>query len=59
MNVTVNTDSELIKNIIHKLNISNDKTEKLNLLSDLEYFVHRVCAFFYFILHNFLVIINF
>ena len=47
MNVTVNTDSELIKNIINKLNISNDKTEKLNLLSDLEYFVHRVCTIFF------------
>jgi len=54
MNVTVNTDSELIKNIINKLNISNDRTEKLNLLSDLEYFVHRVYKHFFF--YNFLVI---
>ena len=47
MNVTVNTDSELIKNIIHKLNISNDSIElgdldihvidepKINLIPDL------------------------
>jgi len=47
MNITVNTDSELIKDLITKFNVSNVKDEKLKLLTDLEYYVHSVIHVFF------------
>ncbi len=38
----MNTDSELIQSLINQFNASNDNELKLRILTDLEYFVHKV-----------------
>lgn len=44
LNLNVKTDYEIMKELISKLNQTEklDKTEKLSILKDLEFYVHQV-----------------
>ena len=38
----MNTDSELIKDLLNQYNSTAETNEKIRILNDLEYYVHRV-----------------
>lgn len=42
MNLSMHTDSELIQTAINQFNATNDRDEKIRILTDLEYYVHKV-----------------
>jgi hypothetical protein len=42
MNLNIKTDGELITSLLKRFNTSEDKTEKVTILKDLEDLVHKV-----------------
>ncbi len=43
MNMKVQTDHEILTNLINQLKASNNDEDRKTILTDLEYYLHQVC----------------
>ena len=48
LNLNMKTDFEILNELIAKYNNTNDLSEKLNILNDIEYYVHQVILILFF-----------